>query len=160
MSSVEVRAGVNADFPLWQEWTRKLFDSDGRFDPDFNQDWPDEPAGREYFATVIQSGILLFAERDGRVLGFLDGTLHEANATTSILRAEITQIFVERESRRQGVGNALVAQFAGWCRQRSVKSMVVGVFDANREAVAFYRSLGLAPWIVRLSGAPEQVLGG
>lgn len=159
MTAVTLRAGTHDDLRVWQGLSLKLFESDGRFDPNFNNAWPFGEAAVDYFRSTVDEGVVLLAYQGERPVGFIDGMLQDKNATATVLRAEIYQIYVEVNVRRSGVGRSLVGGFAQWCADRGAKEIVVGVFKANAEAVAFYGSLGLSPWIVRLNGLTDVVQG-
>ncbi len=60
-------------------------------------------------------------------------------------RAEITDVGVSPERRRQGIARALVAQALAWVRSRDVERVEVRVAARNPEAQAFWRRLGFDP---------------
>lgn len=72
------------------------------------------------------------AEFDGRVAGFIAGSVGEAGG-------EITWIYVDPQLYRRGIGRALVEHFTA----RAGGPVELEVLDGNR-ARAFYESLGFA----------------
>ena len=56
--------------------------------------------------------------------------------------AELTAIYLRRDSQRAGVGRRLVAAVAAAQREHGAKGLVTWVFAANRNARAFYERLG------------------
>lgn len=57
-------------------------------------------------------------------------------------RAEITDLGVSAEARREGIGRELVAAALAWVEDRGVARVEVRVAARNREGQAFWRSLG------------------
>ena len=57
-------------------------------------------------------------------------------------RAEISDLWVDPEARRRGIGRALVDASLAWVRQRGVVRVSVRVAVANAEGQAFWRALG------------------
>lgn len=59
-------------------------------------------------------------------------------------RAEITDLGVRVEMRRQGVGRRLVEAAQEWVRDRGVARIEIQVATGNREGQAFWRGIGYA----------------
>ena len=59
-------------------------------------------------------------------------------------RAEITDLGVRPEIRRQGIGRRLVAEALDWIRGRGVARVEIQVATGNREGQAFWRAIGFA----------------
>ena len=58
------------------------------------------------------------------------------------VRAEISDLFVEPDRRRAGIGRALVEQALAWARERRIPRITLRVAAANAEGQAFWRALG------------------
>ncbi len=56
--------------------------------------------------------------------------------------AELTELYVERLYRRQGVGRALVAAAEALARERGARELFLLAGLSNGDAQAFYRALG------------------
>ena len=63
----------------------------------------------------------------------------------------IGDAYVRAESRRRGLGAALVAHVEAWCRARGVDEVRVGVVVANELGVAFWRKSGFEPLTYTMS---------
>ena len=59
-------------------------------------------------------------------------------------RAEITDLGVRPEMRRQGVGRLLVEEAQAWVRDRGIARIEIQVATGNREGQAFWRAIGYA----------------
>jgi ribosomal protein S18 acetylase RimI-like enzyme len=93
------------------------------------------------------SGILLLAERDGRVVGMLIGEVEdepEGSDTFAIPDrvAHLHDVAILPEARGVGVGHALMARFEAELRERGVVSYGRDVMAGNDGARRFYEALG------------------
>jgi ribosomal protein S18 acetylase RimI-like enzyme len=93
------------------------------------------------------SGILLLAERDGRVVGMLIGEVEdepEGSDTFAIPDrvAHLHDVAVLPEARGGGIGHALMARFEAELRERGVVSYGLDVMAGNEGARRFYEALG------------------
>ena len=59
-------------------------------------------------------------------------------------RAEITDLGVRPEMRRQGIARLLVDEAQAWVRDRGVARIEIQVATGNREGQAFWRGIGYA----------------
>ena len=106
---------------------------------------------------------VLIGEVAGRPAGF---ALYFFNYSTFLAKPGlyVEDLFVEPQSRRLGLGRALLLRAARTARERGCGRMEWSVLDWNRPAIDFYRSLGAVPlddWTVfRLTGAALRDLPG
>ncbi len=128
-----------------------------------------EPEAVEVTAEVLRTQMesadppfeCLIAEQDGAAVGF---ALFFRNYSTWRGRPGLflEDLFVVPESRRQGVGRALLRSLAAIAVERGWARMEWSVLDWNAGAQRFYRSLGAEPleaWTMwRLSGAALERL--
>lgn len=57
----------------------------------------------------------------------------------------IIDCFVRAESRRQGLGRALVGEAVAWCRRQGAVEMELGVLPANEVGRQFWEQMGFRP---------------
>jgi ribosomal protein S18 acetylase RimI-like enzyme len=99
--------------------------------------------------------LVLVAECDGRIVGYALGVV--ADMVSSFFAHEATgfiaDLFVSPGCRRQGVGRQLVTALAGWFAERGLRQFEWHVAAHNEEAMAFWRSLGGAPVLIRMRAA-------
>ena len=97
-----------------------------------------------------EQGELLVCEMDGRVVGFLSGrktidddTLVDPAFNTYAL---VTDLFVDRNYRSQGIGQALMAEFADRMRAKGLKWLHIWAKARNRKAIEAYLRFGFEPY--------------
>ncbi len=91
------------------------------------------------------------AERDGELVGFLEGQpLHTSPVLEQPRTALIANLYVDPSARRQGVGRTLVETFARAAASAGHPALEVGTLTADERAVAFWRGLGFGDWRVVL----------
>ena len=105
---------------------------------------------RERWRSTLESsdGILVIAERDGRVVGALVGESEDPADGSDTFEvptstAHVHDIAVLPEAQGGGVGKALMERFEEVLRERGVKSYGLEVMAGNDAARAFYERLGL-----------------
>ena len=93
-----------------------------------------------------ETELILVAEgSDGRLLGFLEASIRpyvEDCLTDNV--GYLEGWFVERESRRAGIGRALVQQAEAWARQRGCSEMASDAEIGNDRSLAAHLKLGYA----------------
>ncbi len=85
----------------------------------------------------------LLAEVAGRPVGFASLRIVPF-LSSDAPHAELTELYVERLYRRQGVGRALVAAAEALARERGARELFLVTGLTNGNAQAFYRGLGYA----------------
>ena len=85
--------------------------------------------------------VTLLAEVEGRSVGMIVGAPAGEDERVDDA-AMMLSMWVEPESRGQGVADALVAALVGWSRQQGYERLVLWVYDAAPRAAAFYRRAG------------------
>jgi ribosomal protein S18 acetylase RimI-like enzyme len=92
-------------------------------------------------------GILLVAERDGRVIGAVIGEVEDGADGSDIFAvptriAHVHDVAVLPEVQGSGVGRALMERFEEILRERDVASYGLDVIAGNDAARRFYETLG------------------
>jgi GNAT superfamily N-acetyltransferase len=90
-----------------------------------------------------RDGAVLVAEEHGSIVGFLYlHEAHEADPINLVVPGMATMdplgAFVQRGSRRSGIGTSLVTAAFDWCRQRGISEIHVDWESANPTANQFW----------------------
>ncbi|GLZ52313.1 GNAT family N-acetyltransferase [Actinomycetospora sp. NBRC 106378] len=144
---MRVRDATASDLGPLLQLVAALFAEDaGTRDPATDIDWP-RTHGRSYYADLLddEQALVLLAEHDTAVLGFLVGRLHEPNPLRpGVSPAELESMFVDPSSRSSGMGRDLAEHFEKWAVRRGATCTTVTAYAANTSARRFYRALGYA----------------
>jgi GNAT superfamily N-acetyltransferase len=81
------------------------------------------------------------AESGGRLKGFLCGQLLKS-ICYSVFYAEITELFVEEGSRRQGIGKGLMRFAEDFYRKQGIHDFQLFTSRSNTNAQVFYEHIG------------------
>jgi GNAT superfamily N-acetyltransferase len=103
---------------------------------------PDEMAGRLADLLGREGDIVLVAEDDGRVVGWVHGS--EQRLLESARRCELLGLVVDAGMRGRGVGRRLVPAVEDWARPRGLEVMAVRSNVTRAESHPFYEHLGYA----------------
>lgn len=88
------------------------------------------------------------AEEDGTAVGLCSVRIDVAPPIhEEVERAEVTDLWVAPESRRQGLGRELVETALAWAREREVERVEIRVATGNSEGQAFWRALGFRDFV-------------
>jgi ribosomal-protein-alanine N-acetyltransferase len=79
------------------------------------------------------------AEVEGRLLGFAVGKVIRSDGEGV---GELESVAVKAEARRGGVGKALCAAVADWCKRQGVRMLELEVRAGSGGAIALYAGLG------------------
>lgn len=104
------------------------------------------PAAAARTAAILsgKEGACLVAQSNGKIAGFLMGTLAEP-ITPEIRYGVIDNIRVIPELRGQGIGSQLVVNFSEWAAKSGATRLSVDVSPRNESALRFYARHGLTP---------------
>ena len=86
--------------------------------------------------------ILLVAEEDEKIVGYLYGYIIESDEVQTETIAKLDALFVEEEHRRMGAAENLIDHFKVWVINHNITGMVVNVCSANYKAKSLYRKKG------------------
>lgn len=116
---------------------------------------PDVAEGyRRFFTSQLgaEGVLLLSAELDGRVVGYLYGTV-EGRDWARLLdpHGAVHDVFVEAGARRHGVARALLEAARERFAERGLARVVLSSATANDEGQALFRALGYRPTMVELT---------
>ena len=96
------------------------------------------------------SALCLVAEENGIPVGYLLATVHDHPA---LYAPEpygfISDCYVVRRLRRQGVGRRLVEQAQEWFRKRGLRVFQLYIAEANLAAISFWEAIGGSPFMRR-----------
>ena len=117
--------------------------------PDLFQKSEGPPRTQDFFNQIIAGpdSTVLVAEKTGQ--GDLVGSVVlrlQSTSDLAILKPrcflEINEIVVHSSAQRQGVGRTLMIAAAQWGQVKGVQDIELSVHSFNKDAVAFYQSLG------------------
>ena len=118
---------------LWEEFEEEL-DQPAYLRETWAEAWAD-------LSDTVREGVALVAEHDGHAVGFLFCVLGDTGRQT----AHVTDIYVRPEARRQGIGQALLAEVLGPAREAGFDHVSLEVMLRNADARRLYERLGFVP---------------
>lgn len=104
---------------------------------------------REWIDGIISNdqAALFVAEQDNHLLGSIHIVIRQSPDVPIFVPRRygfIESIIVAENSRRLGVGNALMERAHQWARDNSLNHIELSVWDFNEGAIALYEKLGYA----------------
>lgn len=160
-----VREARRTDIPdivaLWTEMMdfHSVYDHRFRFLPNAQR------SVEQHLAASLRSrgARIVVAEARGHVMGYTLGEIHERRPIYPVgIYGFVSDISVNAQWRRQGVGRAMVAALLAWFRECGVTAVELFAAERNPVSVEFWQSMGFADYLrlVRLELADEPPHGG
>ncbi|MCI0519652.1 MAG: GNAT family N-acetyltransferase [Chloroflexi bacterium] len=144
MSTISYRLAEESDFPLLMSYYEKLnsfFYQVGYRLPhpeNVGQVWLDS-----FRRTLGRFSNLFVAEMDGRVVGFMLCRLKRTPTYMGgVLVGELSDMWIEAEARRMGVGDKLSRLAMTWMRAQGAHSIEIQVLKDNDASWKLYERMG------------------
>ena len=85
-----------------------------------------------------QNQILLLAEEDNQVIGYLAGSFYKKDYK----HGHIDDLFVSKKYRRNGIASELIKKFVKILKDMKIKTLCLDVSPKNKTAYRLYKKLG------------------
>jgi ribosomal protein S18 acetylase RimI-like enzyme len=151
-----IRAGTQEDLPQMLRLWREMMDFHAQAEPRFRPLPPPEGerAWEEYLSEHVWGsddwGVFV-AEEEGEFLGQIMGMLRDQVPVFEVERyGYITDIVVDPEARRRGVGEALFEALRAWFRERGASHIKLQVAHKNPTSQDFWRAMGCTDYMETL----------
>lgn len=150
---MQIRKTTIEDLKTVLDLNHALFLHDNPFDPILDNEWPYSADGKKYFEPKVsgKDGICFLAEHDGKALGYLAGSVIDADKTRSnIVVANLDNMMVATEHQGKGIGTKLVSEFVKWAKANKAERIDVSAYAGNKDAIKFYEKIGFKPLSISL----------
>lgn len=88
------------------------------------------------------SNILLVAEIDNKIIGYLFGYIVDNGNTYLDKVSKLDALYITKEYRKNKIATKLINEFKSWSLKNGVKYIEVEVLNANTKAVNLYKKEG------------------
>lgn len=151
MEKVIIRKAELADLNSIQKLNDNLFDLEfNNFDDTLKREWALEKEGQEYFEDMIKNEIVFVAQIEGKIVGYLAGSICEQISYITETFAELDNMCIDDEYRRYGIGTLLMNEFKKYCKEKNMQNIKVTASAKNNRAIQFYRKNGFEDYNVTL----------
>lgn len=142
-NKIVIRKAEKKDLEEIQNLNKLLFDLEYKnYNSTLDTTWPVSEEGTEYFRDAIENGITLVAIIDGKITGYLIGSLNTQNTYNKYKQAEIDNMCILEEYRKLGIGSRLFEEFKAICKENDIKELKVVASYKNTNAINFYKKNG------------------
>lgn len=138
-----IRKMIFEDYEQAEALFQKLHNLHVKAEPDMYKTLDCISKKRE-FKKLLNSNyrILLCAEENGRIIG-VSNTRLCSSGMTDIKMAFMDALYVENEFRGKGIGKKLFFETEYVAKESGAKRLDLTVWEFNKEAINFYKSLGM-----------------
>ena len=120
MQNLVIRNAKPEEVEIIQNLNNQLinYEMEQGFDS-YVKDWALSEVSKEYFLHLIKNELVIVAELDGHIVGYLAGSIYKDESFSYYegLTAELNNMFVLDGYRSYGIGSKLVNSFMGWCNK-------------------------------------------
>jgi ribosomal protein S18 acetylase RimI-like enzyme len=147
MAEVTYRVSGETDLPV----IASMYDKMDAYFRQFSYRFPEvENVGQAWLdsfrRTLGRFSVVYVAELDGKVVGFMLGRVKRvAPYLGGVLVGELSDMWVEPEARRYGIGEKLSRLTIDWLREQKVHSVEVQILEGNQPIWRLYEKMGFQP---------------
>ncbi len=142
MPDIKISRAKIEDLEKILELNKKLFEFERQFGQTYNLDWTHSPGGRSYFINRIKDGVVLVAEINQEMIGYLCAFINTFSFRSVNPIAELENMYIEDKYQNVGVSTELIQKLIAKLRENGVKRIKVGALVKNNKAINFYKKLG------------------
>jgi ribosomal protein S18 acetylase RimI-like enzyme len=155
---ITIRKATPKDFESIQALNKALFDYETRFNDEYNLEWTYSEIGEKYFAHRLESTntIAFVAEQNQETIGYILAFINTYPFRKNNPIAEIENMFIKDEKRKQGVGSKLMQAVKKEALRRGVKRLKVEAVAQNTNAINFYKKCGFTEFDLILEMNVEE----
>jgi len=139
---IKIRRAAIDDLKSVQHLNDLLFKHDGQFDETVCTGWTYGDSGENYFRSMIENEFVWVAENEADVIGYLAGSYKNKELYSNETYAELNDMYVLEEFRKQGAGKLLFDKFNSECKRKGIKAIRVTASAKNSGAINFYKKNG------------------
>ena len=137
---IEIRKAVSEDVKQLNNFLTLLIRDEKQYDPNINENFTVTNMYEKYIND--NSRLLLVAEEDDKIVGYLYGILNYADGANLNDVAKLDALYVEKEYRNRNIANSLINEFKKWALENKVYVLQVGVCSGNFKARNLYEKQG------------------
>ena len=153
---MKIRKAMIGDLKEIQELNLMLFEKEHKeYDKLLDLNWTFGNEGTSHFKDAIkkEDSCAFVVEEDAKIIGYLVGSEVEGESYRQLPKmAEIDNMLVLSEWREKGAGRILYDAFVKWCKERGVRRTRVEATAQNKDAIKFYRKMGMKDYTLVLEG--------
>ena len=139
---MKIRNAEIKDLKAVQELNNQLFELElANFDKNLIKGWSFSNEGKVYFENAIKNSLVIVAEIDDIIVGYL--LAEEIQIPYySFKIAELCNMCVDENYRKQGIGRALYENFEIYYKSKNIDKFMVTASFKNESAKNFYKKMG------------------
>lgn len=140
---INIRKANMNDLIHIQNLNNSLFDLEyNNYDSTLKLGWPFEKDGEEYFIDKIKNTLVFVAEINGKIVGYLAGSILEEISYSVETFAELDNMCIDTNYRGYGIGSKLIDEFKNYCKNIGIENIKVTAYTQNKQAINFYMKNG------------------
>ena len=137
---MKIKAATKKDLKKIVELDRKICIDSEKFDPLIKAGKFERRNVRELFK--MKNSKVFFAMEDEKVTGYVLGWIEKKLIYNNVPAGFVSDVFVERKYRNNGIGKALMKEMMKWFKEKGARYGELHVYTGNKKAQKLYTNLG------------------
>lgn len=151
MEKIFIRKAIINDLNPVLELNNSLFELEyNNYDDTLKKGWSFESDGKEYFEYMIKNEVVFVAEIDGKIVGYLAGSICKQMSYITESFAELDNMCINDKYRGIGIGTLLINEFKKYCLEYNIQNIKVTASAKNIRAIKFYEKNGFEDYNITL----------
>lgn len=151
MEKIFIRKAIINDLKPVLELNNSLFELEyNNYDDTLKKGWSFESDGKEYFEYMIKNEVVFVAEIDGKIVGYLAGSICKQMSYITESFAELDNMCINDKYRGIGIGTLLINEFKKYCLEYNIQNIKVTASAKNIRAIEFYEKNGFEDYNITL----------
>ncbi len=131
-----IRKAIYDDVKKLNELLTLLIQDEKQYDEGINDNFVVTNMYENYIEDKTK--LILVAEEDNNIVGYLYGKLEESDETYKYKVAILDALYVIEEYRQKGIADSLINEFKNWAKLNNVNLLKVNVCSKNIKAKKLY----------------------
>ena len=98
-----------------------------------------------------QNILIYVAEKDNEIVGIITAKIYRSLRVAGYeRRGYMSNLFVKRKNRRQGIGKKLFTAAIEWLRSKDAKAITLEIHKENKKTIDMYHKLGFREFATKM----------
>lgn len=152
MEQYTIRPATESDIPAIQKLMTELARSDYPYDAAVDLQWAYMTDGLKYINdNICDPGKACFVvDHQKQLIGYATSSIKVLPSWRLLKVAEIENVYISENHRRNGLGKKLVQTVIGWAKELQANRIAVSVFSPNDKATGFYNAIGFSSYDITM----------
>jgi len=151
--NIQIRKAKQNDIDAIVKLNEHLADYHRKVDKYYKPSSETRKSFRKYISEIIRKRNIkiLVAETDNKIVGYFIGTIEKAKPFTAPKKiGRISEVFVEEEFRKSGIGRMMFDELIRWFNKNKIKHIELSVDSRNEIGIKAWQKFGFKEFMKKM----------